>query len=167
MTGQYDVAVAGGVESIGLVQEHLNGFMAEDPWLRANVPSVYLPMLQTAEVVAERYAISRERQDEYGLQSQLRSAAAAAADPDTLRFAARCPDSSPRRVASFSSSSHSAIDERRNLTTGMSLFFGPVIGGRPRRGFFGAMVVSLSVGISPSTRARVRAATPVNRVPSS
>jgi acetyl-CoA C-acetyltransferase len=79
MTGQYDVAVAGGVESIGLVQEHLNGFMAEDPWLRANVPSIYLPMLQTAEVVADRYSISRERQDEYGLQSQLRSAAAAEA----------------------------------------------------------------------------------------
>ena len=79
MTGQYDVAVAGGVESIGLVQEHLNGFMAEDPWLRANVPSIYLPMLQTAEVVADRYSISRELQDEYGLQSQRRSAAAAEA----------------------------------------------------------------------------------------
>ena len=79
MTGQYDIAVAGGVESIGLVQEHLNGFMAEDPWLRANVPSIYLPMLQTAEVVADRYGISRERQDEYGLASQLRAGAAAEA----------------------------------------------------------------------------------------
>lgn len=82
MTGQYDIAVAGGVESIGLVQEHLNGFMAEDPWLRTNVPSVYLPMLRTAEVVAERYSISRERQDEYGLASQLRAASAA----ETGRF---------------------------------------------------------------------------------
>lgn len=79
MTGQYDVAVAGGVESIGLVQEHLNGFMAEDPWLRANVPPIYLPMLQTAEVVAERYGIGREHQDEYGLSSQRRATAAAEA----------------------------------------------------------------------------------------
>jgi acetyl-CoA C-acetyltransferase len=76
MTGQYDVAVAGGVESITLVQEHLTDFFAEDPALRDSVPSVYWPMLRTAETVAERYGISRERQDEYGLSSHLKAAAA-------------------------------------------------------------------------------------------
>ena len=76
MTGQYDVAVAGGVESITLVQEHLNDFFAQDPALRETVPGVYWPMLRTAEAVAERYGISRDRQDEYGLSSHLKAAAA-------------------------------------------------------------------------------------------
>jgi acetyl-CoA C-acetyltransferase len=76
MTGQYDVAVAGGVESISLVQEHLNAFFAQDPALAETVPGVYWPMLRTAETVAERYGISRERQDEYGLASHLKAAAA-------------------------------------------------------------------------------------------
>ncbi|MCU1415841.1 MAG: acetyl-CoA C-acetyltransferase family protein [Schumannella sp.] len=76
MTGQYDVAVAGGVESISLVQEHLTDFFVEDPALREQVPAVYWPMLRTAETVAQRYGISRERQDEYGLSSHLKAAAA-------------------------------------------------------------------------------------------
>jgi acetyl-CoA C-acetyltransferase len=76
ITGQYDIAVAGGVESITLVQEHLNGFMARDPELEQTVPGIYWPMLRTAEQVAERYGISRERQDEYGLASHLKAAAA-------------------------------------------------------------------------------------------
>jgi acetyl-CoA C-acetyltransferase len=76
MTGQYDVAVAGGVESITLVQEHRADFFAEDPVVRDTVPSLYWPMLRTAETVAERYGISRERQDEYGLSSHLKAAAA-------------------------------------------------------------------------------------------
>jgi acetyl-CoA C-acetyltransferase len=76
MTGQYDVAVAGGVESITLVQEHRADFFAEDPVVRATVPSLYWPMLRTAETVAERYGIERERQDEYGLSSHLKAAAA-------------------------------------------------------------------------------------------
>jgi acetyl-CoA C-acetyltransferase len=76
MTGQYDIAVAGGVESITLVQEHLTDFFAEDPALRELVPAVYWPMLRTAETVAERYGIPRERQDEYGLASHLKAAAA-------------------------------------------------------------------------------------------
>lgn len=79
MTGQYDVAVAGGVESIGLVQEHLTTFMAQDPTLAAEVPGIYWPMLRTAEEVARRYGIPRERQDEYGLASHLKAAAAQAA----------------------------------------------------------------------------------------
>ncbi|HEV7743077.1 MAG TPA: acetyl-CoA C-acyltransferase [Pseudolysinimonas sp.] len=76
MTGQYDVAVAGGVESISLVQEHLTDFFVEDPALREQVPAVYWPMLRTAETVAQRYGISRDRQDEYGLSSHLKAAAA-------------------------------------------------------------------------------------------
>ena len=71
------VVVAGGVESISLVQnDHYNLHRAQDPQLLASHPDAYMPMLQTAEVVAERYSISREQQDEYALQSQQRTAAA-------------------------------------------------------------------------------------------
>ena len=70
-----EVAVGGGLESISLVQtEAMAGVRAvEDPELLDLCPDVYMPMLQTAEVVARRYQISRERQDEYGLQSQMRA----------------------------------------------------------------------------------------------
>ncbi len=69
--------VAGGLESISLVQnEHKNQFRERNPWLVDNKPSIYDSMLQTAETVAKRYGVSREAQDEYGLQSQLRCAAA-------------------------------------------------------------------------------------------
>jgi acetyl-CoA C-acetyltransferase len=69
--------VGGGLESISLVQnEHMNLHRAGDEELMAMHPHVYMPMLQTAEVVANRYGISRERMDEYGLQSQTRTAAA-------------------------------------------------------------------------------------------
>lgn len=71
------VAVGAGMESISLVQnEHQNRYRAQDPNLIALHKHIYMPMLQTAEVVAKRYKISRERQDEYGLQSQQRTAAA-------------------------------------------------------------------------------------------
>jgi acetyl-CoA acetyltransferase family protein len=71
------VAVGGGGESISLVQnEHLNTFHAEDPALLAIKGEVYMPMIDTAEVVAKRYSISREAQDEYALESQRRTAAA-------------------------------------------------------------------------------------------
>lgn len=74
------VAVAGGIESISLVQnEHMNAYRAEDPALLKMAPAIYMPMLQTAEVVAKRYGISRELQDAYALQSQQRTAAAQAA----------------------------------------------------------------------------------------
>ena len=74
------VVVGGGVESISLVQnEHMNNHRAADPWLTEHKPGIYLPMLQTAEIVAERYRISRERQDEFALLSQSRTAAAQAA----------------------------------------------------------------------------------------
>lgn len=74
------IAVGGGVESISLVQnEHLDTFRAKDPWLEENVPGIYYPMLATAEIVAERYGVSREEQDAYSLESQKRTAAAQAA----------------------------------------------------------------------------------------
>ena len=71
------VVVAGGLESISLVQnENMNTFRMMDPALLEMQPAMYMPMLQTAEVVAERYGISREAQDEYSLQSQERTALA-------------------------------------------------------------------------------------------
>ena len=71
--------VAGGVESISCVQNELNRNFVQEPWLVEHKPDVYLPMLQTAENVAKRYGIPREQQDEYGVQSQQRAAAAQAA----------------------------------------------------------------------------------------
>jgi acetyl-CoA C-acetyltransferase len=76
MTGQYDVSVAGGAESIGLVQDHLNSHSAVDTRIEELAPAIYWPMLRTAETVATRYGIDRDRQDEYGLSSQLRACAA-------------------------------------------------------------------------------------------
>jgi acetyl-CoA C-acetyltransferase len=74
------VTIGGGVESISLVQnEHMNGYRVRDQWLADNMPTIYMPMLQTAELVAERYAVNRERQDEMGLKSHQRAAAAHAA----------------------------------------------------------------------------------------
>ncbi|MEL7285741.1 MAG: acetyl-CoA C-acyltransferase [Pseudomonadota bacterium] len=71
------IAVGGGVESISLVQnENMNMHRAKDPAVVAASPNIHMPMLQTAEVVANRYGISREAQDEYGFQSQQRTAAA-------------------------------------------------------------------------------------------
>jgi acetyl-CoA C-acetyltransferase len=75
--GEVQALVAGGLESISLVQnEHMNVSDAEDPWLQEHVPAIYMPMLDTAEVVAARYGIDRERQDAYALRSQQRTAAA-------------------------------------------------------------------------------------------
>jgi len=79
IAGEGNIYVAGGVESISCVQNEQNKHMAHDPWLDRNKPEIYWTMLQTAEKVAERYRISRERQDEYGVQSQQRASAAAAA----------------------------------------------------------------------------------------
>ncbi len=71
------VAVGGGVESISLVQnDHSNTFRAGDDWLRENVPGLYLPMLHTAEIVAARYGVTRQRQDAMGLASVQRASAA-------------------------------------------------------------------------------------------
>jgi acetyl-CoA C-acetyltransferase len=72
-----DIMVGGGLDSVSLVQnEHMNKFRAKDEQLLEAHPHVYMPMIDTAEVVADRYGISREAQDEYALQSQQRTAAA-------------------------------------------------------------------------------------------
>lgn len=74
------ITVGGGLESISLVQnQHMNLHKAFDPWINAHVPALYMSMLETAEIVADRYDVSREAQDEYSLQSQQRTAAAQAA----------------------------------------------------------------------------------------
>jgi acetyl-CoA C-acetyltransferase len=71
-----DIMVGGGLESISLVQnEHQNFYRAADPRLLEKHPHIMMPMIDTAEVVAARYSISREAQDEYALQSQQRTAA--------------------------------------------------------------------------------------------
>jgi len=73
------VAIGGGVESISLVQNrHSNRFMARDPWLAEHFPEAWVPMVETAEIVAHRYGIDREAQDRYALQSQQRTAKAQA-----------------------------------------------------------------------------------------
>ncbi len=72
-----DIMVGGGQDSISLVQnEHMNSYRAVDPQLVALHEHIYMPMLDTAEVVTRRYGIGREAQDEYALQSQQRTAAA-------------------------------------------------------------------------------------------
>jgi len=71
------IMVAGGVESVSLVQnEHFNNFRIHEPWIDEHKGDVYMPMIDTAEVVAKRYYITREKQDEYALVSQQRMAAA-------------------------------------------------------------------------------------------
>lgn len=77
MTNNADVTVGGGVESISLVQtKHKNTYRAVSQGAVAQVPKAYIQMIETAEIVAERYGISREAQDEYSAQSQARTAAA-------------------------------------------------------------------------------------------
>lgn len=71
------IAIGGGAESVSLVQnDKMNRFRAADPWLIANLPQIYMSMIETAEIVAERYGVSRVAQDEYALQSQQRTAQA-------------------------------------------------------------------------------------------
>jgi len=80
-----DCVVGGGLESISLVQnEHMNLHRMVDEELIAMHPNIFMPMLQTAEVVADRYNVSREAMDEYGAQSQARTAAAYEAGNDEL-----------------------------------------------------------------------------------
>lgn len=73
------ITLGGGVDSISLVQnDKMNRFRAADPWLVKNLPQIYMSMIETAEIVAERYGVSREAQDQYSLQSQQRTAQAQA-----------------------------------------------------------------------------------------
>ena len=76
IAGEGDVYVAGGVESISCVQNEANKHMLTDPWLRDHKPEIYWSMLQTAEQVAKRYNIGRDRMDEYGAASQQKACAA-------------------------------------------------------------------------------------------
>jgi len=77
MAGEMSIAVAGGVESISLTQtKHKNAYRAQSTAVLAKVPTAYIPMIETAEIVAKRYGISRRAQDEYALQSQQRTAEA-------------------------------------------------------------------------------------------
>jgi acetyl-CoA C-acetyltransferase len=108
------IAVGGGVESISLVQnEHMNRFRPADPWLTEHKPSIYLPMLHTAEIVAERYKVSRDRQDEFALLSQTRTAAAQAAGryDQEIVAVADTPDPGDPAVPSI------ALDEGNRPTT--------------------------------------------------
>ena len=76
IANEADIYVAGGVESISCVQNDINKKMLHDAWLMEHKPSLYWPMLQTAETVATRYGITRDRMDEYGALSQQKAAAA-------------------------------------------------------------------------------------------
>jgi len=90
------VTVGGGLESISLVQNNnMNQHRAADPWIVDEIPSLYMTMLETAEIVADRYSVSREVQDEYAVESQRRTAAAQEAGklddeivplPSTMKF---------------------------------------------------------------------------------
>ena len=90
------VAVGGGLESISLVQnDSMNMHRAHDPWIVDRLPALYMTMLETAEVVAERYGVPRESQDEFAAESQARTAAAQQAGrlddeivalPSTMKF---------------------------------------------------------------------------------
>ena len=71
-----DVYVAGGVESISCVQQEMNMHMFQDAWLKQNKPEIYWPMLQTAEQVAQRYGVAKERMDRFGAESQQKACAA-------------------------------------------------------------------------------------------
>ena len=78
--GEIDVGVGGGLESVSLVQTSaMNVDRLVDPWIEAHRPDVYMTMLETAEIVADRYNVSREAQDEYAVESHRRTAAAQAA----------------------------------------------------------------------------------------
>jgi acetyl-CoA C-acetyltransferase len=90
---QVPVVVAGGVESISLVQPTVNRQHYRNPWLEANKPDLYATMIETADLVAARYGISREAQDEFALESQRRTAAAQEAgrfDAEIVPFTGAC-----------------------------------------------------------------------------
>ena len=76
IAGEAEVYVAGGVESISCVQQEMNTHMMMDSWLQEHKPEIYWPMLQTAETVAKRYNVPKERMDRYGAGSQQKAAAA-------------------------------------------------------------------------------------------
>ena len=74
--GEGEVYIAGGVESISCVQQEMNLHMFQDAWLAEHVPTIYWNMMQTAEQVAKRYGVAKERMDRYGAESQQKACAA-------------------------------------------------------------------------------------------
>src|SRR5580698_6411200 len=101
LSGEGEVYLAGGIESITLCQGQANTFNVQEDWVATNVPATYWSMLDTAETVAKRYDIPRDAQDNYGLGSQLRAAAARASGkfaaeiaPMTTTMVAERPDGS-------------------------------------------------------------------------
>ncbi|MCC2595903.1 acetyl-CoA C-acyltransferase [Pusillimonas sp. MFBS29] len=78
-SGEADLLVAGGVESVSLVQDHRNVHRFREPWIEENRPDLYWSMIQTADYVGEKYSVSREEQDRFALESQQRAVAAQAA----------------------------------------------------------------------------------------
>ena len=77
MCGELDIAVAGGLESISLIQnKHKNSYRAQSKSVLEAMPTAYIQMIETAEIVSRRYGVSRAAQDEYSLRSQQRTAAA-------------------------------------------------------------------------------------------
>ena len=105
-----DVVIAGGVESISLTQnQHFNNFRGESEAVLARSPHMYMPMIETAEVVARRYRISREAQDRYALQSQQRVAAAYQAG----RFEAEIVPLATRKVVTDKASGATRLEEVR------------------------------------------------------
>ncbi len=74
-SGEGGIYVAGGVETVSLVDPHRNKFRNQDEWLAEHLPQVYMPMITTGDIVAQRYGISRDAQDDYALTSQMRTAA--------------------------------------------------------------------------------------------
>jgi len=79
ISGEGEIYAAGGVESISCVQNEMNKHMLNEEWILEHKPELYWPMLQTAEYVSKKCGIPREPQDEYGVRSQQRAAAARAA----------------------------------------------------------------------------------------
>jgi acetyl-CoA C-acetyltransferase len=76
IAGESDVLIGGGVESISCVQQEMNKHMLVDSWLKEHKPAIYMSMLETAENVAKRYKIDKERMDQYGAASQQKACAA-------------------------------------------------------------------------------------------
>jgi len=74
IAGEADVIVAGGLESISLLQEGGRPPPVKEEWLEAHKPEIWMPMIETADIVAERYGVGRQAQDEYSLESQRRTA---------------------------------------------------------------------------------------------
>ena len=91
IAGEGDVFVAGGVESISCVQQEMNQHMLVDPALKEMKPEIYWSMLQTAENVAKRYNVAKDRMDHYGAGSQQKACARAPPTSRSRASARRCP----------------------------------------------------------------------------